>query len=152
MKRVFTISSCLALTTGLSLSASSASAQELPAPPPDARGVDQPIPVATATNPAVDHLQKRFGISQADAIKRLEVQHLVTSQLSGDPGKPYDDVWLEHELQFKVIVSFTDKADRTAFVQSLDPKLRRYVQTRVVSKTRKKNEQAPEDGHWRNDL
>lgn len=144
MKRIVTVYSCLASTVGLGLPASAALAQDLPTPPADARGVDQPSPIASATNPAVDYLQKRFGITQADAIERLEVQHLVTSQLSGGPGKPYDDVWLEHEPQFKVIVTFTDKSDRTVFVQSLDPKLRKYVQTRVVSKTRKENEQALE--------
>lgn len=41
-----------------------------------------------------------------------------------------------------MIVTFLDKTDRSAFIKSLDPKLQRYVLTRVVSRKRSQNMQA----------
>lgn len=119
-------------------------AQDLPVPPEDARGVKEISDISAGTNPAVEYLRQRHGISKEEAIERLEVQHLVTQQLPGDAAASYDDVWLEHEPQFKVIVTFSEKSDRQAFLQGLDPKLRKYVQVRVESRKRAENQQALE--------
>jgi hypothetical protein len=118
---------------------------QLPVPPADARGIKDVTPIESASNPAIEYLVVRHGITRQEAALRLEVQGLVASQLGGDnPQAPYDDVWIEHEPQFKVIVTFIANADRTSFIKSLDPKLQRYVMTRVVSRKRTENQQALE--------
>src|SRR5688500_14422874 len=92
-------------------------------------------PPVEGRNPAVTHLMQLFRLSEAEARERIDIQNLVvdladSASLTGDPA--YSDIWIEHEPAFKVVIGFTDKDERAAFVQGLDPKLRRHVQVRNV--------------------
>lgn len=99
---ILATASFLALASAAQAQAQAQAQSGLPVPPEDARGVRTITPTQAGTNPAVEYLRKRHGISKEEAILRLEVQHLVTRQLGGDdPNAPYDDVWIEHEPQFK---------------------------------------------------
>jgi hypothetical protein len=100
-------------------------------------------PPVQGRNPAVTHLMQLFKLSEAEARERIDIQNLVTdladnSSLTGEAG--YSDIWIEHEPVFKVVIGFTDRDERAAFVQGLDPKLRRHVQVRNVKYTRAQTE------------
>jgi len=86
-----------------------------------------------------------FSLSEAEARERIDIQNLVvdladSASLTGDTA--YSDIWIEHEPVFKVVIGFTDRDERAAFVQGLDPKLRRHVQVRNVKRTRAQAEAA----------
>jgi len=121
-----------------------------PPPPADARGVAIPTDQPIGTNPAIEYLRERHGVSKEEATRRLEIQDLVTRQLGpNSPNKLFDDVYIEHEPEFRVVVTFAQSPAVTAtsisqFVASLDPRLRQYIKEQIVSRTRAQNLQTLE--------
>lgn len=119
--------------------------KELPIPPREIGKRPTTPPAVEGRNPAVTHLMQLFRLSEAEARERIDVQNLVvaladSASLTGDAA--YSDIWIEHEPVFKVVIGFTDRDERAAFVQGLDPKLRRHVQVRNVKRTRAQAEAA----------
>jgi hypothetical protein len=96
--------------------------------------------LAGGRNPVVSYLMQAYGLSEADAQERLAVQNEVmelAGRLEKENDPAYADIWIEHKPVYKVVIAFTDKADRQAFKEGLSPRLRRYVQIRPVTKSRK---------------
>jgi hypothetical protein len=82
---------------------------------------------------------QKFGISEADARERLAVQSEVmelSARLNRENDPAYADIWTEHSPVFKVIVAFADTKDRKALLDSLSPRMRRYVQLKTVPKSK----------------
>lgn len=130
-----------AIATSLVM-ASAAVAQEAGVPPPPSERL-----LAGGRNPVVSYLMQAYGISEAEAQERLAVQNEVM-ELAGrlekeDPA--YADIWIEHQPVYKVVIAFTDKADRQAFKEGLSPRLRRYVQILPVTKSRKQRQRDLEE-------
>lgn len=143
MRRSVTASLSAAL---LALSLSTvAAAQNPPAAPstkPDKtiqKRTDAPQP-AIGRNPAAHHLMQTYGISEAEATNRIRLQQdiLALSQRLEQEGDPaFTDLWIEHQPVYKIVIGFADAKERTALLQSIDPKLRRYVQIRQMPKSRR---------------
>lgn len=51
----------------------------------------------------------------------------------------FADMWIVHEPVYRIVVAFTDRADRHAFMRQLDPSIRQYVQVRYSPRTRAQN-------------
>lgn len=101
-----------------------------------------PVP-ATAqeslTNPSVTHLMQSYGLSKDEAQMRIDLQGdiiALSERLNAGGDAAYGDMYVQHEPNFKILVLFADRSDRKAFLDSLDPKLRRYVQLKVAKKSR----------------
>jgi hypothetical protein len=98
------------------------------------------VPAAVAaqepgTNPSVTHLMKTYGIDKAEAQMRIDLQNEIlalSERLNTENDPAYGDIFIKHEPTYKIVVSFADKADRKPFLESLDPKIRRYVQLRTA--------------------
>jgi hypothetical protein len=99
-----------------------------------------PAPAQGAfTNPSVTHLVQTYGINKAEAQMRIDLQAEIlalSERLNADNDPAYGDIFIKHEPVFKIVISFADKSDRKPFLESLDPKLRRYVQLRTAKKSR----------------
>lgn len=96
-------------------------------------------PAPSGVGPALTYLMNEFGISEADARERLQAQAEVielSRQLNKEADPAFAHIYTEHAPAFKVIVAFADTKDRQALLDSLSPKLRRYVQLKVVPKSR----------------
>ncbi len=92
-----------------------------------------------ATNPSVTYLTQAYGIGKDEAQMRIDLQNEIVAlseklNASGDPD--FGDMYIKHEPQFKIVVMFAGNSDRKAFMDSLDPKLRRHVQLRTAKKSR----------------
>ena len=119
--------------------------KDLPVPPRQADRRPTTPPLVEGRNPAVTHLMQLFSISEAEARERIDIQNLVVDLADSNAlisDRAYSDIWIEHEPVFKVVIGFTDRNERAAFVQGLDPKLRRHVQVRNVKRTRAEAEAA----------
>jgi hypothetical protein len=91
------------------------------------------------TNPSVTHLMKTYGIAKDEAQMRVGLQNEIlelSERLNTENDPAYGDIFIKHEPVYKIVVSFADKADRKPFLESLDPKIRRYVQLRTAKKSR----------------
>lgn len=125
----------VAFVLGLLSNGAYAQAPEPPLPPT--------APKETGPSPATSYLMDEFGISEAEAKERLAVQQEViqlSERLDRENDPAYADLYIQHTPTFKVMVAFADNKDRTAFVQSLSPRLRRYVQLIAVPKSRRQNQ------------
>lgn len=122
--------------------ASAAVAQEASVPAPPSERL-----LAGGRNPVVSYLMQAYGISETEAQERLAVQNEVMELAARlekeDPA--YADIWIEHQPVYKVVIAFTDKADRQAFKAGLSPRLRRYVQLRPVTNSRKQRQRQLEE-------
>lgn len=90
-------------------------------------------------NPAVSLLMKEYGISEQEAQLRIDLQTQIitmSEQLNSESDPAYADIYIEHEPVYKIIVAFADKRDRKAFLDQVDPKIRRYVQLKNATKSR----------------
>lgn len=90
-------------------------------------------------NPSVSYLMARYDLSRSEAETRIAVQGDVialSERLNAEGDPQYGDMFIQHEPQFKIVILFADKDDRKAFLDSLDPKLRRYVQLKQARKSR----------------
>ncbi len=97
-------------------------------------------PASSGVSPAITYLMNEFGISEADARERLQVQAEVielSRRLNREADPAFAHIYTEHKPVFKVIVAFADSKDRQALLGSLSPKLRRYVQLKTVPKSRR---------------
>jgi hypothetical protein len=90
-------------------------------------------------NPSVSLLMAENGLSQQEAQMRIDLQDQIiamSEKLNTQNDPAYADIYIQHEPVYKIIVSFSDKKDRKAFLDQLDPKIRRYVQLKNASKSR----------------
>lgn len=91
------------------------------------------------TNPAVTHLMQSYGLAKADAQMRIDLQTellALSERLNTENDAAYADMYIQHEPTYKIVILFADKKDRKAFLESVDPKLRRYVQLKAAKKSR----------------
>lgn len=91
------------------------------------------------TNPSVTHLMQSYKLDKAEAQKRIDLQAEIlalSERLNTESDAAYADMFIQHEPVFKIIISFADQSDRKAFLETIDPKLRRYVQLKVAKKSR----------------
>lgn len=91
------------------------------------------------TNPAVTYLMQTYGVSKAEAQMRIDLQNEIialSEQLNAGGDPDFGDMYIQHEPQFRIVVLFANSSDRKAFLDGLDPKLRRYVQLKTAKKSR----------------
>lgn len=113
----------------------SSMAQDGPTPPPPGNAT----PVQSAEVDSLAYIAKRFGLSRADAERRLALQdeaaqwaeRLVVSAPAG-----FVDIDIEHEPSFVVNVYFARDASQAEVAQLAPPELRRYVKARRVRKAK----------------
>lgn len=122
--------------------ATAAGAQVIDPPAPPAPGTSLPSP---GRNPAVTFLMDQYSLSEGDAQERIDIQNelvTLTKSLNENADPNFAGILVRQTPQFKVTISFADKADRKDFLQSLSPKLRKYVQLRTVKvgKKQRRNE------------
>ena len=90
-------------------------------------------------NPSVTLLMKEFSLPYEEAQLRIDLQDQIialSEKLNTNSDSAYADMYIQHEPVYKIIISFSDKKDRKAFVDQIDPKIRRYVQLKNVNKSR----------------
>lgn len=90
-------------------------------------------------NPSVSLLMLENGLTQQEAQMRIDLQDQIiamSEKLNTQNDPAYADIYIQHEPVYKIIVSFSDKKDRKAFLDQLDPKIRRYVQLKNAVKSR----------------
>jgi hypothetical protein len=93
----------------------------------------------TSENASVSYLMQKYSLSRSEAETRIAVQGEVialSERLNAEGDPQYGDMFIQHAPQFKIVILFADKNDRKAFLDSLDPKLRRYVQLKQAKKSR----------------
>lgn len=111
----------------LALAAAVPLVAQTPAPPPPDR-----LPTSIeGPGPAVRYLMETYGIAEAEALDRLQLQQEVTAlatalRRGSDPA--FGGIWIEHAPVFKIVVAFADQKDRQALRESIAPNLRRHVQ------------------------
>jgi hypothetical protein len=91
-------------------------------------------------NPSVLYLMKEYNITQEEAQLRISLQEQIialSERLNADNEPSYADMYIQHEPVYKIIISFADKKDRKAFLEEIDPKIRRYVQFQNTSRSRR---------------
>jgi hypothetical protein len=84
-------------------------------------------------------LMKEYSISQQEAQLRIDLQTEIiamSEKLNTESDPAYADIYIQHEPVYKIIFSFADKKDRKAFLDQIDPKIRRYVQLKNATKSR----------------
>ena len=77
----------------------------------------------------------RHGLSAAEAAERIALESDISAlaaRLQASGSAEYGGMWIEHEPVYKVTLAFTREADRKALTDSIDSKLRRYVQFKTV--------------------
>ena len=128
----------LTIFTGVAIfTVTAASAQQIaeaPTPPPPGTQTDD-----GGRNPAVTYLMQVYNLSETEAAERIALQDEVgklAEQLTNSDDPTFADIEIQHEPTFKIIVSFADKSDRKAFLQSVEPKIRRYVQIKQVKRSK----------------
>lgn len=60
----------------------------------------------------------------------------LSERLEKENDPNYGDMYIQHKPKFKIIVLFADNRDRSAWLKSLSPKLRRHVQIKQAKKSR----------------
>lgn len=93
----------------------------------------------TFTNPSVTYLMQAYGIDKSEAQMRIDLQAdimALSDRLNATGDETYGDMYVQHEPVFKIMILFADKSDRKAFLENLDPKIRRYVQLKQAKKSR----------------
>ncbi|HVR97793.1 MAG TPA: S1 family peptidase [Thermoanaerobaculia bacterium] len=102
------------------------------------------VPFAThaqelQTNPAVTHLMNAYGLDQAEAEKRIDLQSEIlklSERLNTENDAAYADMYIKHEPNYKVVVMFADTKDRQDFWESLSPKIRPHVKVKTAKRSR----------------
>lgn len=90
-------------------------------------------------NPSVTHLMQSYRIDAAEAQQRIDIQSEVmalSERLNSGDDPAYGDMYIQHQPVFKIVILFADNGDRKAFLDSLSPTLRRYVQLKTAKKSR----------------
>ena len=125
------------LLVSLFVLSSTAAAQEPPAN--EAPPVGENVQDREGPNPAVVYLMQQYNLDESEATKRIELQTEIGElasriQTSGDPS--FAGVEIQHKPVFKIVASFSEKKDRTKFLQSVEPRLRQYIQIRQVKRSK----------------
>jgi hypothetical protein len=135
---------------GLLAIPTAAAAQNSPPTPPSTKpgkitakrtGMQRP---EIGLNPAAHALMQKYGLSRTDASERIQLQQDVlalSQKLEQSQDAAFTDLWIEHQPVFKIVIGFADAKERIALLQSIEPKLRRYVQIRQMPKNRGQIEQ-----------
>lgn len=115
----------------------SAAAQEPPdnAVPP----VGTDVHSRAGPNPAVVYLMNQYSLDEGEATKRIELQTAIgelASQIQTSNEPSFAGVDIQHDPVFRIVVSFSEKKDRNEFIQSVEPRLRQYIQIRQVKRSR----------------
>lgn len=100
-------------------------------------------PTVIGRSLSVTYLMNRYGISETDAQERVAVLNEVvalSTRLNNENDPAYADLYIDHSPVFRVVVAFADAKDRKGLLDSLSPRLRRYVQLVVAPKSRKQVE------------
>lgn len=88
-------------------------------------------PAAAEITAGQRHLMVRYGINASAAAERMQLQDDVTA-LAQRLGAEYPDdfggVWIEHEPTYRIVVAFKGAEERTAIRDTIDPRMRRFVQ------------------------
>lgn len=90
-------------------------------------------------NPSVTHLMQSYNLSKDDAQMRIDLQGEIialSERLNTENDPAYADLFILHEPTFKIVIMFADKSDRKPFLESLDPKLRRFIQLKTAKRSR----------------
>lgn len=90
-------------------------------------------------NPAVTHLMQAYGLDQAEAKKRIDLQGEIlrlSERLNLENDAAYADMYIQHTPNYKVVVLFADKKDRKDWLKSLSPKIRPYVTLKTGLRSR----------------
>jgi V8-like Glu-specific endopeptidase len=91
-------------------------------------------------NPAVTHLMKSYGLDEAEAKRRIDLQGEIiklSDRLNTENDPAYADMYIKHSPKYQIRVMFAaTKSDRKAFVDSLDPKIRPFVKLHTVKNPR----------------
>lgn len=110
-------------------------------------GVPQSNPEALVkrTGPRVGqaHFMKKYGISAADALERVELEaevNKLAAELGSGTDEGFGGIWIEHEPVYRIVVAFTDNKDRTALRERVSPKMRRHLQIKNVAKNQRQLE------------
>ncbi|MEA3011159.1 MAG: streptogrisin [Sphingomonadales bacterium] len=91
------------------------------------------------TNPAVTYLMQTYGLAKDEAQMRIDLQNEIialSERLNSGSEPDFGDMYIKQEPQFRIVVLFANSSDRKDFLDSLDPKLRRYVQLKTAKKSR----------------
>ncbi len=108
-------------------------------PTPPAPPSPSEAPASLGRNPSVTSLMESFGLSEAEASERIELQGEIialTDRIQRDNDPAFASVYIQHQPVYRVVVSFADNKDRNAFLQDITPNLRRYVQLRVAKRSK----------------
>jgi hypothetical protein len=90
-------------------------------------------------NPAVTHLMEAYGLDKVEAKRRLDLQPKVvelSERLNIENDVAYADMFVKHEPKYGIVVMFTGTKNHKAFLDSLDPKIRRHVRMRTAKRSR----------------
>jgi V8-like Glu-specific endopeptidase len=93
-------------------------------------------------NPAVTHLMKSYGLEEAEAKRRIDLQGdiiALSDRLNTENDPAYADMYIKHTPKYQVMVMFAGTKsgrDNKAFVDSLDPRIRPFVKVKTVKSPR----------------
>lgn len=121
------------------------SAQEAPAAPAAPPNPETAPETVIGRNPSATFLMTEYGVSEADALKQIDIQNKVVDladRLNRGGGSSFTDVWIEHVPAFKVVIGFADKADHASLLASLDPALREVTEIKLMPLSRDQINQA----------
>jgi hypothetical protein len=115
-----------------------------PAPAQTERRVPPSNPEAlvdrSAPSAAETYLERRFGVNPAAARRHVELSALIGQlkrRLIEQKELGFSSLWVEHAPAYKIMLGFAGGGrDRAALLQSIDPKLRGFIQFKDVRRTR----------------
>jgi hypothetical protein len=90
-------------------------------------------------NPAVTHLMEAYGLDKAEAQNRIDLQFKVaelSDRLNKENDPAYADMYIKHAPKYNIVVMFTGTKKSQAFLDSVDPKIRRYVKLKNAKRSR----------------
>jgi hypothetical protein len=115
--------------------AGTAAAQEAPATAPP-RGKELK---SYPTPPGAAHLAKEFGISLAEASRRIALQDRIgalAEQLQAGTDPEFAGIWIQHAPSFKVVIAFTKPSDAKLSALTIDPEIRSLIELRALPRGR----------------
>jgi hypothetical protein len=144
--RLATIAAALALSACHAATEESGPRASAGAVPAAARVAEAPVPSApppppgVATRPLVPggYLASRYGITPAEASRRLALEPLVSAlsqNLHEHPSPGFSAIWIEHEPKYAVVIALKPPADEAAVLARADPALRPHLVFRTADRT-----------------
>lgn len=90
-------------------------------------------------NPSVTHLMRTYSLTEAEAQKRIDLQSdimALAESLNSGNDPDFGGIYVQQQPVFRIVVSFADRDDRKAFVDSISPRIRQYVQIRPAKRSK----------------